>query len=59
MGKLKDACAAVASYLIFYPDDDTMLENKKYYLKQPKAQEEYFQPREVINILLIIKEICS
>ncbi|CAH1103258.1 unnamed protein product [Psylliodes chrysocephalus] len=45
-GNLKAACQAVASYLRFYPDDETMLDNLRYYSKQPKVQEDYFHPRE-------------
>ncbi|CAH1153591.1 unnamed protein product [Phaedon cochleariae] len=40
------ACRAVASYLIFYPDDDTMLENMRYYSKLPKVNRDFFQPRD-------------
>lgn len=47
VGNMVSACHAVASYLLFYPDDEAMLSNKKYYSKQPKAREEYFYPREV------------
>ncbi|XP_044257307.1 prolyl 3-hydroxylase 1-like [Tribolium madens] len=44
-GDLKAACAAVASYLLFYPNDETMLENKKFYSKLPKASDDFFIPR--------------
>lgn len=47
MGNLKAACAAVASYLLFDPVDETMLENKRYYGAQPKVEEDYFTPRQV------------
>lgn len=46
LGNLKAACAAVASYLLFLPADETMLHNKDYYSSQPKVKEEYFTPRE-------------
>lgn len=46
LGNLKAACAAVASYLLFLPADETMLHNKNYYSSQPKVKEEYFTPRE-------------
>ncbi|XP_024880411.1 prolyl 3-hydroxylase 2-like isoform X2 [Temnothorax curvispinosus] len=46
LGNLKAACAAVASYLLFLPADETMLHNKDYYSLQPKVKEEYFTPRE-------------
>ncbi|KAF7287698.1 hypothetical protein GWI33_003341 [Rhynchophorus ferrugineus] len=44
-GNFLAACEAVASYLLFVPDDETMLNNMRYYIKQPKAQKEYFIPR--------------
>ncbi|XP_029678000.1 prolyl 3-hydroxylase 2-like [Formica exsecta] len=46
LGNLKKACAAVASFLLFLPADETMLHNKDYYSSQPKVEEEYFTPRE-------------
>ncbi|XP_011879110.1 PREDICTED: synaptonemal complex protein SC65-like isoform X2 [Vollenhovia emeryi] len=46
LGNLKAACAAVTSYLLFLPADETMLHNKDYYSTQPKVKEEYFSPRE-------------
>ncbi|XP_057671498.1 cartilage-associated protein-like [Diorhabda carinulata] len=46
LGNLKAACQAVASYLLFYPDDETMLDNMRYYYKQPKIQKDYFHPRD-------------
>ncbi|XP_012277357.1 prolyl 3-hydroxylase 2 [Orussus abietinus] len=46
LGKLKQACAAVESYLLFLPGDETMLQNREYYSKLPKVKEEYFMPRE-------------
>lgn len=49
VGNLKAACEAVSSYLLFYPDDETMLSNKEYYSKLPKVQDDYFIPRPVSN----------
>ncbi|KAJ8930442.1 hypothetical protein NQ314_016769 [Rhamnusium bicolor] len=46
MGNLRKACQAVASYLLFFPDDDVMLSNMKFYSALPKFQDDYFQPRE-------------
>jgi leucine proline-enriched proteoglycan (leprecan) len=46
---LKKACEAVASYLVFYPADETMLNNKQYYMKLPKFEKDFFTPREVIR----------
>jgi hypothetical protein len=50
VGNLEKACEAVASYLMFYPADETMLSNKDYYLKLPKVEKGFFTPREVIVI---------
>ncbi|XP_059469001.1 prolyl 3-hydroxylase 1-like [Neocloeon triangulifer] len=46
VGKLKEACEAAMSYLLFYPADEEMLENLKYYKSLPKARKEYFHPRQ-------------
>ncbi|XP_014480867.1 PREDICTED: prolyl 3-hydroxylase 1-like isoform X2 [Dinoponera quadriceps] len=46
LGNLRAACAAVASYLLFLPADETMLHNKDYYSAQPKVTDEYFTPRQ-------------
>lgn len=47
VGNLRKACEAVASYLLFFPDDETMLSNMKFYSGLPKVQENFFQPKEV------------
>lgn len=52
LGKLKAACAAVESFLLFDPVDTRMLENRKYYSIQPKVKEDYFSPRQEIIIYL-------
>ncbi|XP_033341231.2 prolyl 3-hydroxylase 2 isoform X2 [Megalopta genalis] len=44
LGILKGACAAVESYLLFDPSDETMLQNKMYY--SAEAMEHFFRPRE-------------
>ncbi|CAL7946478.1 unnamed protein product [Xylocopa violacea] len=46
LGNLKAACAAVESYLLFDPMDETMLQNKEYYSGQPKVNGDYFTPRQ-------------
>lgn len=46
LGNLVAVAKAVESYLLFDPVDETMLNNKKYYLGLPKVKEEYFVPRE-------------
>nr|CAD7594767.1 unnamed protein product [Timema genevievae] len=49
---LQKACEAVSSYLLFFPNDETMLSNKKFYLTMPKVKPEYFTPRkEAINYI--------
>lgn len=59
VGNLKAACAAVASYLLFLPADETMLHNKDYYSFQPKVTEEYFTPREVCKKMELLKVQAS
>lgn len=54
VGKLKAACAAVESFLLFDPVDTRMLENRKYYSIQPKVKEDYFSPRQVIVFIIKI-----
>ena len=44
-GKLEDASRAVQSYLLFIPDDDAMLSNRKYYLENMGAEESWFEAR--------------
>ncbi|KAK2589188.1 hypothetical protein KPH14_002002 [Odynerus spinipes] len=46
LGNLAAASQAVESYLLFDPVDETMLNNKKYYLRLPKVGKESFVPRE-------------
>ncbi|XP_063981064.1 cartilage-associated protein-like isoform X2 [Diachasmimorpha longicaudata] len=48
LGEIKSTCRAVESYLLFYPADETMLNNQEYYKKLPKVedqQDEFFSPR--------------
>lgn len=47
VGKLREACRAVASHLLFYPNDVKMKNNMEYYIKLPKVDESYFSPRPV------------
>ncbi|XP_031334109.1 prolyl 3-hydroxylase 1-like isoform X1 [Photinus pyralis] len=44
-GNLKSACQAAASYVLFYPNDDTMRSNMEYYKKLPKVDNSFFTPR--------------
>ena len=48
---LQKAAACVASYLLLRPDDETMLNNKQFYLQQPGIDEGDFIPRKVSNPL--------
>ncbi|XP_011503662.1 PREDICTED: prolyl 3-hydroxylase 1-like [Ceratosolen solmsi marchali] len=45
---IKMACEAVASYLLFYPADETMLSNKDYYASLPMIKQNDFRPRQDI-----------
>ncbi|CAG9759258.1 unnamed protein product [Ceutorhynchus assimilis] len=45
-GNLNAACQAVASYLLFLPEDETMLANMRYYQALPKVQDDFFTPRD-------------
>ncbi|KAK0162063.1 hypothetical protein PV327_008431 [Microctonus hyperodae] len=46
LGDIKRTCQAVESYLLFFPADETMLNNKDYYSNLPKVKANYFTPRE-------------
>ncbi|XP_043256674.1 prolyl 3-hydroxylase 1-like [Colletes gigas] len=46
LGNLKAACAAMESYLLFDPNDEPMLQNRKYYNDQPKIADEHCLPRQ-------------
>ncbi|XP_034231113.1 prolyl 3-hydroxylase 1-like [Thrips palmi] len=45
LGRLKDACEAAATYLMFLPADEMMLENIAYYKALPKFKTSMLQPR--------------
>ena len=42
---------------MFYPADETMLNNKKYYMKLPKVRKNFFTPRKVKCILHLKQSI--
>lgn len=46
MGNVEKACQATASYQLFFPEDETMEENKKFYLTLPEVREDMFRPRQ-------------
>ena len=43
--KLQEAAECVQSYLLFYPNDKEMLENKRYYIGLPQVKLAWFKPR--------------
>lgn len=45
MGNIEKACGAAASYLLFFPNDETMIENKNYYMSLGNVNESMFVPR--------------
>ncbi|XP_054706667.1 prolyl 3-hydroxylase 2-like [Uloborus diversus] len=45
VNKFKETCAAVQSFLLFHPNDETMLANKHFYASQPSISEDWFTPR--------------
>lgn len=47
VGKLKPACQAVASYLLFYPEDLDMKRNLQFYKSLSEVNDSFFTPREV------------
>ena len=53
---LQKACAAVGSYLLLRPEDETMLTNKNFYLQQAGISEEDFQPRKVIILYCVVSD---
>uniref|UniRef100_A0A915JN90 procollagen-proline 3-dioxygenase n=1 Tax=Romanomermis culicivorax TaxID=13658 RepID=A0A915JN90_ROMCU len=44
--KLKKACESVSTYLLFSPNDQTMLDNRKFYQNQAQVTEDLFVPRD-------------
>ncbi|XP_076450677.1 prolyl 3-hydroxylase 1-like isoform X2 [Babylonia areolata] len=44
--KIAEAVEATASFLLFRPDDEVMLENKKVFMKKFKYDDEQFVPRQ-------------
>lgn len=52
VGDIKRTCQAVESYLLFFPADETMLNNKDYYSNLPKVEADFFTPREVSTFFI-------
>lgn len=49
---VRKAAEAVATYLLFFPEDETMLHNKKYYLENFDLKPNNFVPRAVSGSIL-------
>lgn len=45
MGDFFKTCQAVASYQLFFPEDEMMASNKQFYLTLPEVDESMFKPR--------------
>ncbi|GLG97441.1 Uncharacterized protein GBIM_04206 [Gryllus bimaculatus] len=46
VSKLQKACEAVESYLLFFPNEETMIKNKEFYSQYLNGNMDYFVPRE-------------
>lgn len=62
MGDIKNTCQAVESYLLFYPADETMINNKMFYSKLPKIQKNlnFFRPRKasiLIDLFIYFNDV--
>jgi len=49
VGNRHQAAQCTSTYLLFRPDDDTMLYNKQFYLQQADTSPNDFAPRQVIT----------
>ena len=48
VGNVKDAAISAKTYLLFHPDDPTIMNaNMKYYMKNQQVQESEIKPRDV------------
>lgn len=45
VGNIEKACQAAASYLLFFPNDETMIDNKNFYMTLGNVNEGMFVPR--------------
>lgn len=45
LGNIEKACQAAASYLLFFPNDETMIDNKSFYMTLGNVNEGMFVPR--------------
>jgi len=49
VGNSQQAAHCTTTYLLFRPNDETMLQNKDYYMQRSSASESDFTPRQVSN----------
>jgi len=47
VGNSPQAAQCTSTYLLFRPNDETMLQNKNYYMSQSTASQSDFTPRQV------------
>lgn len=47
MEQVRAACEAVASFLLFFPEDETMLKNKRFYQSKFQLPDAAFTPETV------------
>ncbi|CAB0030423.1 unnamed protein product [Trichogramma brassicae] len=56
LNEIGSACEAVATFLLFFPADETMLSNKAYYESLPTVRPEHFEPREELRKYFLRQE---
>lgn len=47
---IEKACRAIGSFLLFYPENEDMLANIKYYKEEYSVPDSYFKPRSVSKL---------
>jgi len=52
VGDTKEAASCTSTYLLFRPNDKTMLENQDFYQQKTDASPTDFSPRQVIIVLI-------
>ena len=50
VGNAQQSAMCSSTYLLFHPNDETMLQNKDYYMQNTDASPLDFSPRQVISI---------
>ena len=62
VGNSQQAAVCTSTYLLFRPNDETMLRNQDYYLTNSDASSSDFTPRQVMTVLineLIVINVCK